>query len=147
VSGGDDDDLVVNSRVTIPRAELEFRASRSGGPGGQHVNTSSTRVELRWNAARSRALDEAQRARVIERLASRIDSEGVVRVVASASRSQRQNRAAAETRLAELVRAALAVPRRRVKTAVPRAAKEARLAEKRRRGERKRQRREPPELS
>ncbi len=137
-----DSDIVINARVTIPRAELEFQATRSGGPGGQHVNTSSTRVELRWNVARSRVLDDAERERVLDKLASRIDSEGSVRVVASASRSQRQNRAAAEARLAELVRGALAVPRRRLKTRVPRAAKEARLADKRRRGERKRSRRE-----
>ena len=137
----DDRFLPVNERVRIPRAELEFRASRAGGPGGQHVNTSSTRVELRWNPARSAALDEAQRARVAEKLAGRADAEGNVRVVASDSRSQRQNRERAEERLAALVRDALVVRKKRRPTKPSRAAKEARLTEKKRRGERKRERR------
>lgn len=136
-----DDGVRVNARVVIPRAELTVRATRSGGPGGQHVNTSSTRVELLWDVRTTRALDDAARARVAAALANRLDAAGLVRVVASASRSQRQNRAAAEARLAELVRRALVVPRTRVATKPSRAAKEARLAEKRRRGERKRMRR------
>lgn len=133
--------LVVNDRVRIPRAELEFRATRSGGPGGQHVNTSSTRVELLWNPSRSAALDDARRALVAERLAGRADAGGTVRVVASDSRSQRQNRERAETRLAALVRDALVVRKKRRPTKPSRAAKEARLSEKKRRGERKRERR------
>lgn len=135
------DALLVTARVAIPREELVVRASRAGGPGGQHVNTSSTRIELRWNAARTRALSDAQRSRVLARLGARVDAEGWVRVVASEHRSQHRNREAAESRLAALVRRALAVPRPRVPTAVPRRAVEARLAEKRRRGERKRERR------
>ncbi|MFL5577287.1 MAG: alternative ribosome rescue aminoacyl-tRNA hydrolase ArfB [Gemmatimonadaceae bacterium] len=140
---GDDGDryLTVNDRVRIPRAELDFRATRSGGPGGQHVNTSSTRIELLWNPARSAALDEAQRALVAERLSGRADAEGNVRIVASDSRSQRQNRERAEERLASLVRDALVVRKKRRPTKPSRAAKEARLAEKKRRGERKRDRR------
>jgi ribosome-associated protein len=136
------DALRVNDRVEIPKSELVLRATRSGGPGGQHVNTSSTRIELLWNVRDTQALSDQLRARVQERLASRIDAEGFVRVVASDSRSQRQNRAAAEERLAELVRRALLVPRKRIATKPPRAGKEARLAEKRRRGEKKRFRRE-----
>jgi ribosome-associated protein len=135
----------VTSSVAIPRAELVTRATRSGGPGGQHVNTSSTRIELLWNVAESGALTEAQRARVRAKLGTRMDSDGFLRVVASASRSQRQNRAAAEQRLIELVRRALAVPKRRIPTRPSRAAKEARLAEKRRRGEKKRLRRDDGE--
>ena len=138
-----DDDrwLVVNERVRVPRSELLFRATRAGGPGGQHVNTSSTRVELLWNPSRSAALDEAQRALLAEKLAGRTDGEGNVRVVASDSRSQRQNRERAEERLAALVRDALTVRKKRRPTKPGRAAKEARLAEKKRRGERKRERR------
>jgi ribosome-associated protein len=134
--------LVVNERVAIPRSEFEYRASRSGGPGGQHVNTSSTRIELLWDFATSRALDDAARARLAEKLAARLDADGKVRVVASDRRSQQQNRVAAEERLADLVRRALVVPKPRKKTKPSRAAKEKRLAEKRHHSERKRRRRE-----
>lgn len=143
--GMGDASVRVTSSVAIPRTELITRATRSGGPGGQHVNTSSTRIELLWNVVESGALTEAQRARVRAKLGTRMDSDGFLRVVASESRSQRQNRAAAEQRLAELVRRALAVPKRRIPTRPSRAAKEARLAEKRRRGEKKRLRRDDGE--
>lgn len=136
-----DDALVVNERVAIPRSELVYRASRSGGAGGQHVNTSSTRIELLWDFARSRALADADRERLAEKLASRLDADGNVRVVASDRRSQQQNRVAAEVRLAELVRRALIVPKARKATKPSRAAKERRLADKRQRSERKRRRR------
>ena len=135
------DALRVTDRVAIPRAELVTRATRAGGPGGQHVNTSSTRIELYWNVRTSAALDDAQRALVTARLATRIDAEGTLRVVASASRSQRRNREAAEERLAELVRGALATPKKRVRTRPPRAAKEARLEAKKRNARRKSERR------
>jgi ribosome-associated protein len=135
------DALVVDERVAIPRSELIYRASRSGGPGGQHVNTSSTRIELLWNFGRSIAVDDAARARLAAKLAARLDADGNVRVVASDRRSQQQNRAAAEERLAALVRRALVVPKLRKKTKPPRAAKERRLADKRHRAERKRRRR------
>jgi ribosome-associated protein len=140
-SHASEDALVVNERVAIPRGELVYRASRSGGPGGQHVNTSSTRIELLWDFARSRALDDASRARIAEKLAARLDAEGKVRVVASDHRSQQQNRDAADRRLAELIRRALLIPKPRKKTKPSRAAKEKRLAEKRHRAERKRRRR------
>jgi ribosome-associated protein len=144
VTDGGPDALVVSPWVAIPRAELEARATRAGGPGGQHVNTSSTRVELRWNVRQTRALDETQRARVLERLATRLDAEGGVRVVASEFRSQRQNRDAAERRLADLVRRALVVPKVRKATKPSRAAKARRLDEKRKLSEKKRLRRERP---
>ena len=134
------DALVVSAAVSIPRSELTFRASRAGGAGGQHVNTSSTRIELLWNVRTSSALDDEARARVEQKLASRLDSEGFIRVVSSARRSQGQNRAAAEERLAELVRVALVVPRKRRATKPTRASKEARLTEKRIQSERKRRR-------
>ena len=132
--------LRVTDSVAIPRAELEARASRAGGAGGQHVNTSSTRVELRWNVAASRALDDRARARVLHKLATRIDSEGVLRVVASKRRSQLQNREQAEERLVELVRDALAIPKPRRKTKPTRASKEKRLESKKRNASRKRDR-------
>jgi ribosome-associated protein len=134
------DDLRVTDALTIPRDELSARATRAGGPGGQHVNTSSTRIELLWNIETSRALDDAQRARLRHRLSSRLDADGRLRVVASASRSQRQNRVDAEERLVALVRRALATPRKRIATRPSRAVKERRLREKKRRGERKKER-------
>ena len=133
--------LEVSEGLAIPRSELEYRATRAGGAGGQHVNTSSTRIELRWNVAQSTALDEERRARVAARLATRIDGEGWLRVVSSARRSQQQNREAAEARLAELVRGALVVQKRRRPTKPTRASREERIHDKRKRSETKRMRR------
>ncbi len=127
---------------TIPLEELDIRASRSGGPGGQHVNTSSTRVEVRWNVAASPSLDASDRELLLQKLGPRIDRHGVVRVVASATRSQAQNRERAIGRLHELVNHALLRPKPRKRTKPSRAAREARLAEKKRRSEQKRQRRQ-----
>jgi ribosome-associated protein len=132
--------LIVNESVAIPRSELTYRASRAGGAGGQHVNTSSTRIELLWPVDRTAALDDAARARVREKLTARLDAEGNVRVVASKERSQLQNREAADARLAELVRDALVVQKKRRPTKPSRASKEKRLAEKKRNSERKRDR-------
>jgi ribosome-associated protein len=134
--------LAVNSEVAIPRTELQFRATRAGGAGGQHVNTSSTRIELLWDLPRSTAVTEDQRQRLQSKLAARLDSEGHVRIVASDRRSQQQNRQSAETRLAELVRSALVIPKKRRATKPTRASKEKRLTDKKRRGERKRNRRD-----
>lgn len=140
-AGAADGALVVDARHAIPRAELTARASRAGGAGGQHVNTSSTRVEVLWNPATSRALGDDERARVLEKLAARLDADGRVRVVASDTRSQAQNRELAEQRLAELVRRALVVPRPRKKTRPTRASTERRLDEKRRDSQKKSERR------
>jgi ribosome-associated protein len=137
--------VTVNGRLRIPREELTTRASRAGGPGGQHVNTSSTRIEVVWNIDRSTALHDADRARLRERLASRIDAEGNVRVVASESRSQRRNRDLAEERLAELVRQALVIPKRRRPTRPTKSSVEARLTDKRRRSSTKHDRRRRPD--
>lgn len=136
--------LRVAGGLEIPRSELVYRASRSGGAGGQHVNTSSTRVEVLWNVWTSSVLDPEARARVASKLGARLDGEGWLRVVSSARRSQAQNREAAETRLAELVERALIIPTRRKPTKPSRGAKEARLEGKRRRGETKRRRRAGP---
>lgn len=133
--------LVVNDRIAIPRGELVFRASRAGGPGGQHVNTSSTRVELLWDFMTSQAIDDATRETLAAKLAARRDSEGHLRIVASSKRSQLQNREAAEAKLAELIVQALAVRKARRKTRVPRGAVESRLKEKKLRAGRKKDRR------
>ena len=135
------DGVRVNDQVVIPRDELLARASRAGGAGGQHVNTSSTRIELLWNVGTTRALTDEQRERVLLKLSSRLDGERNVRVVASDRRSQRQNREAAEGRLADLVRTALVVPKKRRATKPSRAAKQARLDSKKRLSDKKRERR------
>lgn len=133
--------IVVDERITIPRAELQTRASRAGGAGGQHVNKTSSRIEIRWNVRTTTALGDAERQRVLEKLAARLDGEGNVRVVSSEMRSQLQNRERAEQRLAELVRKALVVPKARKKTKPSRASKEKRLEEKKRKSEKKANRR------
>jgi ribosome-associated protein len=140
-----DDAIPITEGLAIPRAELDFRATRSGGPGGQHVNTSSTRIELTWNVASSPSLTDAQRARIQEKLANRIDERGVLRLTSSGSRSQHQNREDVTDRFARLIEKALHVPKPRKKTRPSRASKEARLQSKKRRSRTKQQRRELPE--
>jgi ribosome-associated protein len=136
--------LAVNESLSIPRTELDVRVSRSSGAGGQHVNKTSSRVEIFWNVLGSRALTDEQRSRLREKLASRLTTEGSIRVVASDMRSQSRNRELAEERLADLVRRALIVPRKRRATKPTRAAKEARLDSKKRHSTKKRDRRGAP---
>jgi ribosome-associated protein len=129
--------------LVVPDAELVERFSRSSGPGGQGVNTTDSRVELRWDVAGSAALSDLQRARVLERLAARID-DGVLVIVASEHRSQWQNRTAARARLVALLRDALEPPSpARRATRPSRAAQQRRIDSKRRRGEVKANRRRP----
>lgn len=124
------DILQVTENIAVPRAELVYKASRSGGAGGQHVNTSSTRIELLWDFERSPSVDDAQKDRIRRKLAARIDSDGLLRVVAANRRSQLQNRVAAEERLAILVRGAMKVAKKRKATAPTRASREKRLESK-----------------
>ncbi|HEY2856470.1 MAG TPA: alternative ribosome rescue aminoacyl-tRNA hydrolase ArfB [Gemmatimonadaceae bacterium] len=136
-----DEGIVVSPALIIPASELTFRASRAGGPGGQHVNTSSTRIELLWDLTNSKVVTDEVRARLLEKLAARLDASGMVRVVASDRRSQAQNRDAAAERLAKIVKQALVVPRKRRKTRPTVASREQRLSDKRRQRDRKRERR------
>lgn len=129
--------LAVTPGVRIPRAELELSFSPSGGPGGQHANRSATRVELRFDVAASTAFTEAERARVVGRLGPQ------VRVVVDDERSQLRNRAIAEQRLVERLRAALHVDRTRRATRPSRSSQVRRVAAKQRRGQIKRGRRRP----
>ena len=129
--------------VAIPLGELGFRASRSGGPGGQHVNTSSTRVELWWDAAGSPSLSADQRALLLQRLGHRLTEDGKLRLVAGSTRSQAQNKEETIERFRVLLARALAPVKRRKPTRPGRAAKERRLAQKRQQSERKAQRRPP----
>jgi ribosome-associated protein len=135
--------LEITPTLLLPLSELDYRATRSGGPGGQHVNTSSTRTAVWWDVGGSPTLTDEQRARLLLRLATRLDGERRLRIVASESRSQLRNREAATERLREVVAAALAVPKPRKRTKPSRAAKAARLEAKRRRSATKRQRRPP----
>jgi ribosome-associated protein len=131
----------ITDTVSIPMSELHFRFARSSGPGGQHVNRSATQVELLFDVANSPSLNEAQRRRVLRKLKSRIDKEGVLHLVSQETRSQLRNREEVVQRFQELMRGALHVPKRRLPTRPTRAARERRLEEKRRRSETKRDRR------
>jgi ribosome-associated protein len=138
----DENFLQVTPELRLPLSELDYQASRSGGPGGQHVNTSSTRIEVWWDVARSPSLSEEQRAQLLERLRSRLDSTGRLRLVSSASRSQLRNREDVTERLRSVIASALAVRKKRKPTRPSRAAKAARLEAKRRRAVTK-ERRQP----
>lgn len=136
-------DLEVSRTVTIPASELNWRFSRSSGPGGQAVNTSDSRVELVWDPRASAALTPAQRSRVVARMGARLTDSGIV-VVAAEHRSQWQNRRSARLRLADLVLTSLAPPpRRRRPTRPTRGSVERRMAAKRRRAQTKRGRSAP----
>jgi ribosome-associated protein len=137
----DDAFLNVTPELSIPRGEIQYRATRAGGAGGQHVNTSSTRIELLWDLSGSAAVSDEQRERLRSKLAARLDSDGMVRVVASDRRSQSQNKQAADERLVALVQHALHVPKKRRATKPPRAAKEKRLSSKKKQSDKKRNRR------
>ena len=133
--------LQIRHGVAVPRSELTYRASRSGGPGGQHVNKTSTRIELTWSVATTRALGPELRARALERLATRLDSEGVLRLVSDRTRSQLLNKEDVTERFVELLRAALTLPKARKATKLSKAVKARRLDAKRRHGEKKADRR------
>ena len=130
----DPEDLRVNERVRIPADELHETASRSSGPGGQHVNRRNTRVTIRWNVRESRALEPKQRARAIRRLGARLTRRYHLVVHASRHRSRARNRELARQRLAQLLDEALAKRRTRVATAPSRASRQRALEAKRRRG-------------
>jgi ribosome-associated protein len=129
----------VTRSVSLPVSEIELRVSRSSGPGGQHAQKSSTRVEAVLDVEASTALSEVQKRRVVARTGP------VLRAVAQDERSQLRNRELAVERLVDKLRAALAVPRRRVATKPSAAARERRLEAKRRRSTTKRLRRPPGE--
>lgn len=138
-----DDALRIHSKLCIPRSELRYRSSRSGGPGGQHANTSDTRVELLFDVEASPSLGPRQRARLRERLATRIDGRGILRLVSSRFRSQSANREDVTERFVELLREALRRSRPRKATRPTRASQQRRQREKELRSQRKRQRRKP----
>ncbi len=135
------DDLSVGKHFVIPDAELEYLASRSSGPGGQHVNTTSSRVTVRWRVSGSAVLSHAQRRRIMTQLRNRISKEGYLAVSSETRRSQMMNREAARLRLAGLLQEVLVVPKRRRKTKPSRGANERRIKAKKQRSSLKANRR------
>jgi ribosome-associated protein len=132
-----DDPMPVNTEVVVPLSEVEIRASRSSGPGGQHANVTASRVEAVFKIAESAALTGEQKRRLAARYGKQVTA------VAQDARSQARNRELALERLREKLAAGLAVPRKRRPTRPSRAARERRLETKRRRAQRKRTRRQP----
>lgn len=137
-------DLEITRALSIPESELKWRFSRSSGPGGQHVNTTDSRVELSWSVPGSRVLSDYQRERLLDRLESKLIA-GVITITASEQRSQLRNREIAMQKLAQQVAAALAPdgPSRRA-TKPTKGSQRRRLATKSRRSETKAQRKRPP---
>lgn len=126
-------DLLVKNGFIIPGCEIEIISSRSGGSGGQHVNKTDTRITVRWNVKETIALNEEQKKRILEKLKSRLTEDGDLIVHCSTSRSQSQNKEMALARLGDEIRNALYVPKKRMATRVPKAAKASRLQAKTRR--------------
>ena len=132
--------LVINDKVQVPLNELVYTASRASGPGGQHVNTTDSRIQVRWNVRESAALTEAERARICKKLASRLTESGDLILASDTHRSQRRNREEVTERLAVMLREALIPPKPRKKTKPTRASREKRLDEKRKKARTKQDR-------
>ena len=138
-------DLAVNSHLRLPLAELRYRFVRSSGPGGQHVNKAETQVELTFDVTHSPSLSDVQRQRILSKLKNLIDAEGVLHLTAQSERSQLRNREAVTERFRALLAAALHVPKTRRPTKPSAAAKERRIASKKRRGQAKQNRQIRPD--
>ena len=132
--------IIINNQLTISEAELEFRTSRSSGPGGQHVNKTDSRVELLFDVPNSPSLSESQRTKVHEALKNRIDKEGVLHIFAQSYRSQSRNREEAVERFVELLQIALKPRKKRKPTRPSKASKERRLKSKKEQSEKKKRR-------
>jgi len=133
-------DIIINDRIAIPAAELTLTASRSSGPGGQHVNTADTRVQLRWNLTTSAAFSQTQKIRLQNALRSRLTLAGELIMASDAHRSQRRNREEVCQRLAALLRQHLTPPKPRRPTRPTRASRQRRLDDKKRRAQVKKRR-------
>jgi ribosome-associated protein len=129
-----DSALHITDDLVIPLSELRFQFSRSGGPGGQHVNRSATQVELTFDVSGSPSLNDLQRTRILSQLKSYIDTRGTLHLTSQTTRSQHRNRLEVVERFQQLLQRALHIPKRRRPTRPPPQAKEQRLSEKRRRG-------------
>ena len=135
--------LQINDELSIPESELRFTASRSAGPGGQHVNKVNSRMTLHYDVDGSASLSDAQRRRIRARLPTRINRNGTLKLHCQRHRSQAANREVLNERFVELIRWALSRQRRRKKTVTPRSVRERRLQHKRRRSELKKLRSRP----
>lgn len=127
-------DVSVKNGIVIPEHELEITTSRAGGPGGQHVNKTDTKITIRWNISKTTALTDEQKSRVLENLQSRLTSEGDLIITNNETRSQLQNKKLALEQLARDMRKALHVPKKRMATRISKAKKESRLQAKSHRG-------------
>ena len=137
--------IPIKNGIEIPYHELEIRTSRSGGPGGQSVNKTETRITVRWNIKKTSAFPERLKERVLKNLESRLTADGDLIIHNSESRSQLQNKKNALAHLASIIHKALFVPKKRMKTKIPKKAKEKRLQDKKRRGEIKKGRSKQPD--
>ena len=134
-------DVWVKNGVIIPEHELEITTSKAGGPGGQHVNKTDTKITIRWNVNNSQVFSEEKKAYMLKNLSTQLTQEGDLVVSEHASRSQLQNKKNALLKLAQIVRKALHVPKKRIPTATPRSIIETRLYNKSQRSKLKKTRR------
>ncbi len=137
------DDLPIDDDLIIPGDELTLTAARASGPGGQHVNKTSSKVILSWDLANSQAIDDAVRNKLLDRLSSRVTRDGILPIHVDTERSQHRNRELACARLVALINDALHENPERRPTKIPRSQKKRRLETKLRRGERKKRRQKP----
>src|SRR2546422_1612755 len=129
-----DGEVIINKHLSIPSSELRYRFARSGGRGGQNVNKVETRVELLFDVAHSPSLTESDRDRILHHLRSRIDDEGVLRIVSQESRSQWKNRVDAVERFRDLIKHALRPRKKRIATKIPAGVRERRMGKKKKKG-------------
>ncbi len=135
--------IKVSPGLVIPLEEISFRTSRSGGPGGQHVNRTESKVELCFDVAHSPSLNGAQRQRILKKLSTFLDQEGVLHLTAQIHRSQFQNKQVALRRFRKLLQEAFRPEKKRRPTKPSKASVERRLKSKRRQSEKKRMRKKP----
>ena len=135
------DSILLNDKISIPASELDIRFSRSSGPGGQHVNKTSTQAELTFDLAGSPSIPPEDKEWLLEKLKHRLDSNGQLRLTSQDTRSQRQNKAIVLERFAEILRHGLRRPKKRKPTKPSRAAVQRRIESKKKHGEKKSQRR------
>ena len=124
------EDVLIKNGIVIPSSEIEITSSKSGGPGGQHVNKTNTRIILRWNVKNTIALNDEQKVLVLDNLKASLTSEGDLIIFSSESRSQQQNKQLALIKLVKILNKALYIPKKRIATKASKAAKESRLREK-----------------